>query len=117
MASRGERRLACLRLEVENVLNVACDPLYHLSSRNLTRLLRLPAGRHVGTGLAGVTGSVARLQINIESLGHVAINREDRVQDIDVGHLEQLLNEQVNIDRVRLLHALPRVYWRVRLMR
>ena len=107
MASGGERRLASLRLEVENVLNVACDPLYHLSSRNLTRLLRLPAGCHVGVGLARITSSITGLQIDVKSLGHVAINREDRVQHIDVGHFEQLLNEQVDINRVRLLHALP----------
>ena len=74
MASGGERRLASLRLEVQNVLNVSRDSLYHLSSRNLARLLRLAAGRHVGVGLAGVTGAIARLQVNVEALGHIAIN-------------------------------------------
>lgn len=59
--------------------------------------------------------AVRRLKIQIEH-GGTLLHVEDRVKDVHVWDLEQLLDKKVYVNLV-LLDALPRMYWRLSLGR
>ena len=116
MAARWQRWLASLGLEVENILNVAGDSLYHLSRWYLARLLRLPTGSWICICFSRISCSITRLKVDVESLRHVAVHWENWVENIYIWNLQEFLNEQIDVDGVCLLNTLSWMDWRVCLM-
>ena len=116
MAARWQRRLASLRLEIENILNVAGDSLYHLSCWYLARLFWLSTGSWIRICFSRISSTVARLKVDVESLRHVAVHWENWVENIYIWYLQEFLNEQVDVDWVRLFNSLSWMDWRVCLM-
>lgn len=85
MPSRRQGGLAHLWLEIQYVFDVPGHSLDHLFGRNLIGSVYWHA---VGVRLAGIARAIAWLQVYVQTLAHIAVDGEDRVEDVYVGDFE-----------------------------